>query len=327
VKKNKTTYKYLLEVKNLKKHFPIMESFFNGSTSEVNKAIDGISLNILYGETLGLVGETGSGKSTVGRVLMKLVKPTSGEILFKGKNLSKLSVKELRNIRKEMQMIFQDPYGSLNPKMTIQNILEEPFRIHQLPNIRSFKECALETLRRVGLPAEYGSRYPHEFSGGQRQRIGIARAIALNPDLIIADEPVSSLDLSVQAQILNLLQDLKESMGISYLFISHDMEIVEYFCDRVAVMYFGKIVEIIKSEELSKNPAHPYTKALLNAVPRLENNLSQLKGTGDIPNTVNPPKGCAFSGRCPIKEKICEDSNPPIKEIAPNHFAACHLLG
>ncbi len=325
-KLNKMNDKNLLEVKNLKKYFPAEEGSFNSSTSGNVKAIDGVSFNIKYGETVGLVGETGSGKSTVGRVVLKLIESTSGDILFKGRNLSELSSEELRSLRKEMQMVFQDPYGSLNPKMTVQKILEEPFRIHQLLDVRSFKERALETLSRVGLSPEYGSRYPHEFSGGQRQRIGIARAIALNPDLIVADEPVSALDVSIQAQIINLLQDLKESMGISYLFISHDMEIVEHFCDRVAVMYFGKIVEFAESEELYQKTSHPYTKALLSAVPNLEGKLPQAMVSGDIPNPANPPTGCAFSGRCPIKEKICEDSEPPLQEIAPGHFAACHLI-
>ncbi len=318
----------LLEVRNLKKYFSdIALNSFNGTKFSIVKAVDGVSFNIRRGETLGLVGETGSGKSTVGRVTLRLIEATSGEVLFKGKNLLQLPDEELRNIRKEMQMVFQDPYGSLNPKMTVQRILEEPFRIHQLLDVKSFKERALETLSKVGLSPEHGDRYPHEFSGGQRQRIGIARAIALNPDLIVADEPVSALDVSIQAQIINLLQDLKESMGISYLFISHDMEVVEHFCDRVAVMYFGKIVEIADSEELYQKPSHPYTKALLSAVPNLEGKLPQAMIGGDIPNPSNLPTGCAFSGRCPIREKVCDESDPPLTEIAPGHFAACHLIG
>ncbi len=318
----------LLEVRNLKKYFSdIALNSFNGTKFSVVKAVDGVSFNIRCGETLGLVGETGSGKSTVGRVVLRLIEATSGEVLFKGKNLFQLPDEELRNIRKEMQMVFQDPYGSLNPKMTVQKILEEPFRIHQLLSARSFKERALETLSRVGLSPEHGDRYPHEFSGGQRQRIGIARAIALSPDLIVADEPVSALDVSIQAQIINLLQDLKESMGISFLFISHDMEVVEHFCDRVAVMYFGKIVEIASSEDIYQRTSHPYTKALLNAVPNLEGKLPQATVGGEIPNPANLPQGCAFSGRCPIKEKVCDESDPPLKEVAPGHFTACHLVG
>jgi len=317
----------LLEVRNLKKYFSdIALNSFNGTKFSVVKAVDGVSFNIRHGESLGLVGETGSGKSTVGRVVLRLIEATSGEIFFKEKNLLKLSSEELRNIRKKMQMIFQDPYGSLNPKMTIQRILEEPFRIHQLLDARSFKERALETLSKVGLPPDCGDRYPHEFSGGQRQRIGIARAIALNPDLLIADEPVSALDVSIQAQIINLLQDLKESMGISYLFISHDMEVVEHFCDRVAVMYFGKIVELASSEDIYQRTSHPYTKALLNAVPNLEGKLPQAMVGGDIPNPANLPSGCCFSSRCPIKEKVCDESDPPLAEVAPGHFAACHLI-
>jgi oligopeptide/dipeptide ABC transporter ATP-binding protein len=318
----------LLEVRNLKKHFSdIALNSFNGTKFSVVKVVDGVSFNIRYGETLGLVGETGSGKSTVGRAVLRLIEPTSGEVLFKGKNLLELPSEELRNIRKEMQMVFQDPYGSLNPKMTVQRILEEPFRIHQLLDTRGFKDSALETLAKVGLSPEYGERYPHEFSGGQRQRIGIARAIALNPDLIIADEPVSALDVSIQAQIINLLQDLKESLGISYLFISHDMEVVEHFCDRVAVMYFGKIVELASSEDVYQRTSHPYTKALLSAVPNLEGRLPQAMVGGDIPNPANFSSGCSFSSRCPIKEKACDESDPPLKEVAPDHFAACHLIG
>jgi oligopeptide transport system ATP-binding protein len=320
--------KNLLEVRNLKKYFSdIALRSFSGTKFSVVKAVDGVSFNIRHGETLGLVGETGSGKSTVGRTVLRLVEATSGEVFFKGKKLLKLPAEELRNIRKEMQMVFQDPYGSLNPKMTIQRILEEPFRIHQLLDVRSFKDRALETLSKVGLPPEYGERYPHEFSGGQRQRIGIARAIALNPDLIIADEPVSALDVSIQAQIINLLQDLKESMGISYLFISHDMEVVEHFCDRVAVMYFGKIVELASSEDIYQRTSHPYTKALLSAVPNLKGKLPQAMVGGDVPSPANLPSGCAFSGRCPIKEKVCDESDPPLTEVAPGHFAACHLIG
>jgi len=318
----------LLEVRNLKKYFSdISVRSFRETKFAIVKAVDGVSFSIRHGETLGLVGETGSGKSTVGRTALRLIEATSGEVFFKGKNLLKLPSEELRNIRKEMQMVFQDPYGSLNPKMTVQRILEEPFRIHKLLGVKSFKERALEALSKVGLSPEHGNRYPHEFSGGQRQRVGIARAIALNPDLIIADEPVSALDVSIQAQIINLLQDLKESMGISYLFISHDMEVVEHFCDRVAVMYFGKIVEIASSEDIYHRTSHPYTKALLDAVPNLEGKLPQATVGGDVPNPSNLPSGCAFSGRCPIKEKVCDESDPPLSEIAPDHFAACHLIG
>ena len=316
----------LLEVRSLKKYFPVLANALQEKTTATVKAVDGVSFFIREGETFGLVGESGSGKSTVGRAVIGLLEATAGEVFFKGKNLYKLSAEELRATRKDMQMIFQDPYGSLNPKMSVQKILEEPFRIHRQLDTRLYKDRALEILNKVGLSSEFGSRYPHEFSGGQRQRIGIARAIALNPDFIVADEPVSALDVSIQAQIINLLQDLKESMGISFLFISHDMAIVEHFCDHVAVMYFGKIVELAKSEDIYHNPAHPYTKALLDAIPSIDGKGPRATIQGDIPNPADPPPGCSFSGRCPIKEKVCEESIPPLHEVAPGHLAACHLL-
>jgi len=319
-----TSYKPFLEVIDLKKYFSSNNSFLDKGTKFI-KAVDGISFTLKKGETLGVVGESGSGKSTAARTLLRLEIPTSGSVHFKQKNLADLSETEIRSLRKEMQMIFQDPFSSINPRRKIGEVLSEPFEIHDIKE--NICESVKELLNQVGLSPNHAYRYPHEMSGGQLQRVGIARAIALNPSLVVADEPVSALDVSVQAQVINLMEDLKEQLGISYLFISHDMGVVEYFCDRIAVMYLGKIVEMTSSEKIYKNPRHPYTEALLNAVPGLDFNKKnqKLKVAGDIPDPSNPPKGCSFHTRCPIKEKQCEEMEPVLKELETGHFVACLL--
>ena len=312
----------LLKVKNLIKHFQV--SVPNHGVQTVH-ALNGISFLLREGESLGLVGESGCGKSTAARAILRLVEPTSGEVFYRNHDLLALKKNELRSLRKEIQIIFQDPQASLNSRKSIKKILEEPFDIHGLTKSKEGK--VEELLEKVGLTTEQAEKYPHELSGGQLQRIGIARAIALNPSLIIADEPVSALDVSIRAQIINLLFDLKESMQISYLFISHDMTIVRHFCDRVAVMYLGKIVEIADSASLFSNPRHPYTEALLAAVPsiNLDKKKEDLKIKGDLPSSIDIPKGCVFYSRCPIKEKKCEQSVPQLNQINSSHQVACFL--
>ena len=314
----------LLEVKNLKKHFQV--STTNQATETVY-ALNGISFLIREGETLGLVGESGCGKSTAARTILRLVEPTSGEIFYRNQNLLALKQNNLRSLRREMQIIFQDPFASLNPRKQIGKILEEPFDIHGFTDPTEKKQRVISLLDRVGLSSDQSEKYPHEFSGGQLQRVGIARAIAMNPSLVIADEPVSALDVSIRAQIINLLLDLKDSMRISYLFISHDMTVVRHFCDRVAVMYLGKIVEIANSNSLYNNPRHPYTEALLAAIPSIDpgSKKQPLKIKGDLPSAMDMPKGCTFHTRCPIREKQCEESAPQLKEIHPGHHVACFL--
>lgn len=315
----KTEKQKLVQVKNLVKHFPVENS------DDVVRAVDGISFDILAGETLGLVGESGCGKSTVGRCLLRLHEPTSGEVNFEGKQLVGLPNREMQSLRREMQIIFQDPYASLNPRLNILSIISEPLKIHGIGNKTERKGRVADLLKKVGLDPNYMYRYPHEFSGGQRQRLGIARALALNPKLIIADEPVSALDVSVQAQVVNLLQDLQQEFGLTYLFISHGLAVVEHISNRVAVMYLGKIVEIADANELYEMPLHPYTKALLSAipVPDPKHKRERIILQGDVPTPINPPSGCRFRTRCPIAIPDCAKIEPELREITNGHTAAC----
>jgi oligopeptide transport system ATP-binding protein len=317
-KKQKIT-RVLLQVKNLVKYFPIENS------DDVVKAVDGVSFDVLKGETLGLVGESGCGKSTIGKCVLRLIEPTSGEIWFEDKNILSLDRKELRELRRQIQIIFQDPYSSLNPRLSVYSIVSEPLKIHRIGNEKERKEIVADLLKKVGLDPGYMWRYPHEFSGGQRQRIGIARALVLRPKLIICDEPVSALDVSVQAQVINLLQDLQEEFGLTYLFISHGLAVVRHISNRVAVMYLGKIVEVAPAAELYGNPLHPYTKALLSAIPvpipKIERKRIILQG--DVPTPINPPSGCRFRTRCPIATEECGVITPDLKEVEKNHFVAC----
>jgi oligopeptide/dipeptide ABC transporter ATP-binding protein len=309
----------ILGVRNLVKHFPVDNS------DDVVQAVDNVSFDIIAGETLGLVGESGCGKSTVGRCLLRLHEPTSGEVRFEGRNIVGLPNKEMQALRREMQIIFQDPYASLNPRLSIRSIISEPLKIHKIGTKVEQNAKVEDLLAKVGLDPKYADRYPHEFSGGQRQRIGIARALALNPKLIICDEPVSALDVSVQAQVVNLLQELQDEFGLTYLFISHGLAVVEHISDRVAVMYLGKIVEICDAAELYELPLHPYTKALLSAIPipdpKMKRERIVLKG--DVPTPINPPSGCRFRTRCPIALDECAAVDPELREIRPGHFAAC----
>jgi len=317
----------LLKANNLKKHFPLRAGLFSRSVGAV-RAVDGVSFEIHPNETFGLVGESGCGKSTLGRVLLRLIEPTEGEVYFADKNLCLLKSEELRKMRKQMQIIFQDPYSSLNPRMTIGNIIGEAFTIHKLAQGREKKDRVLALLEEVGVHSEAYNRYPHEFSGGQRQRIGIARALACQPKFIVCDEPVSALDVSIQAQILNLFLELQEKYKISYLFITHDLRVVKQIADRVAVMYLGKIVELAKAPDLYRNPLHPYTKILLNSVPLPDPKLKKKRTiiTGDVPSPINPPPGCQFHPRCQYARGLCQEKEPGLKEYEPGHFASCHFI-
>ncbi len=317
----------ILEVKNLKKYFPIKQGVFSKVVNHV-KAVDNISFNIKEGETLGLVGESGCGKTTVSRVILRLLEPTAGSVHFDGEDVFSLKGERLKHLRKEMQVIFQDPYSSLNPRLSIGNIISEGIGAHKIAKGRQKRELVEDLLEKVGLSASYFNRYPHEFSGGQRQRIAIARALSLNPRLIICDEPVSALDVSIQAQILNLLAKLKKDFNLSYLFITHDLSVVEHVSDRVATMYLGEIAEIASVEEFYSNPLHPYTIALLSANPSPDpkKRMKPIILKGDVPSPLNPPTGCRFHTRCPVAEKRCQTEWPEPKELANGHMVRCHLV-
>ncbi len=321
----------LVRVEGLKKYFPITRGIvFQRHIGDV-KAVDGISFEIFRGETLGLVGESGCGKSTTGRTILQLYRPTAGQVFFDGVNLVQLKGNALRRMRRRMQMIFQDPYASLNPRMTVGNIIAEPLEVHGVARGKEKRERVQELLQLVGLNPYFINRYPHEFSGGQRQRIGIARALALQPDFIVCDEPISALDVSIQAQVVNLLEELQERFGLTYLFIAHDLSMVRHISDRVAVMYLGKIVELTDRDSLYTNPLHPYTQALLSAVPIpdpvIEEKRERIILEGDVPSPANPPRGCNFSTRCPVAMEVCFEVEPELKEVASGHRVACHLAG
>ena len=319
----------LVQVRDLKKYFPIFEGLFSRHTGDV-KAVDGVSFTIDAGETLGLVGESGSGKTTIGRMLLHLLKPSSGSITYDGKEITTMRADDVRRLRSDIQIIFQDPYASLNPRMTVSEILREPLKIHGIASGKAAQERVQELLRLVGLRPYSANRYPHEFSGGQRQRIGVARALAVNPKFIVCDEPVSALDVSIQAQVINLLEDLQSQLGLTYLFIAHDLSVVRHISTRVAVMYVGKIVELADRDKLYQNPLHPYTQALLSAIP-IPDPAAEVRGkrivlTGDIPSPVSPPSGCRFHTRCPVAFERCKVEDPAFKDYGNGHFTACHWV-
>jgi oligopeptide/dipeptide ABC transporter ATP-binding protein len=320
----------LLQVRDLKKYFPIQRGLWRKTIGQV-KAVDGVSFDLRAGETLGLVGESGCGKTTTGRLILRALQPTEGEVRLRHDqqmvDLTHLSRRQLKPYRKDMQVIFQDPFSSLSPRMTVYEIVSEPLEIHRLGNADDRRARVRELLERVGLRVEHMSRYPHAFSGGQRQRIGIARALALEPRLIVADEPVSALDVSIQAQVINLLKDLQANSGISFLFVAHDLSVVEHISDRVAVMYLGRIVELANAEVLYRDPRHPYTEALLSAIPAShpKQKRERIVLAGDVPNPANPPSGCHFHPRCRYARDICRTEAPPLRQVDPGHVAACHF--
>jgi oligopeptide transport system ATP-binding protein len=323
----------LLSVKNLVKHFPIKGGLLSRTVDKVH-AVDGVSFDLAKGETLGVVGESGCGKSTMGRCILRLIEPTSGSVTFEGQDVTQASKDALRALARDMQIIFQDPYASLNPRMTVGAIIGEALTIHKLaPTPQAYTTRIVELLEIVGLSGDHMRRYPHEFSGGQRQRIGIARALAVNPKLIICDEAVSALDVSIQAQVINLLEDLQNKLGLTYVFIAHDLSVVEHISDRVAVMYLGRIVELASSKQLYTNPLHPYTEALLSAVPipdpllKKERMAKRIMLQGDVPSPIKPPSGCHFHTRCPIAQPQCKVDRPQLKQSADGHWVACHLRG
>jgi len=316
----------LLSVRDLKKYFPIKKGLFSKVVGHV-KAVDGVSFELKRGEVLGLVGESGCGKTTTGRVILRLIEATSGEVRFEDQDVLRLGKRDLRALRRQMQIVFQDPYSSLNPRLTVGSMIEEALTIHKLARGKAAKDRVAELLTLVGLSPAHARRYPHEFSGGQRQRIGVARALAVDPKLIIADEPVSALDVSIQAQILNLLADLKQRLGLTYVFIAHDLAVVEHISDRVAVMYLGRIVELAPARALYAEPRHPYTKALLSAIPVPEpaHKKDRIVLTGDVPSPARPPSGCPFHPRCFMAQERCKTDVPALREIRPGHFSACHF--
>jgi oligopeptide transport system ATP-binding protein len=315
----------LISISELKVHFPLRKSFFG--RGQIVKAVDGVSLDIFAGETLGLVGESGCGKSTLGRAILRLVEPTSGQVLFRDQDLARLSSSAMRAQRRHLQIVFQDPYASLNPRMTVSQIISEPISTFQLARGTERRQRVQQLMEQVGLNPRFAKRYPHEFSGGQRQRIGIARALAVNPDFIVADEPISALDVSIQSQIMNLLDRLRREKNLTYLFISHDLRAVQHVADRVAVMYLGKIVELAPAKSIYSLPLMPYTKALISAVPvpdpRIEATRRRIVLEGDVPSPINPPRGCRFRTRCPYAVEACRDIEPQLVQIKPNHLAAC----
>ncbi|MGN6673532.1 MAG: ABC transporter ATP-binding protein [Thermomicrobiales bacterium] len=319
----------LLDVQNLVMHFPLTKGIIIQRKVGAVQAVDGVSFSVKRGETLGLVGESGCGKSTTGRAILQLYKPTSGQVMFHGRDLTTLDGGDMRKMRRYLQMIFQDPYASINPRMTVGNIIAEPMHIHNLVAKNERNDRVQELLETVGLNPYFANRYPHEFSGGQRQRIGVARALAANPEFIVADEPVSALDVSIQAQIVNLLEDLQQQFGLTYLFIAHDLSVIRHISDRVAVMYLGKMVELADRDELYDNPLHPYTKALLSAVPIpdpvIEKKRERIILTGDVPSPINPPSGCHFHTRCPYVMDVCKVDEPAFAEQGSGHYVACHL--
>ncbi len=324
-----TTGGELLRVQNLKMYFPITQGIILQRQVGWVRAVDDVSFGVKKGETLGLVGESGCGKSTTGRAILQLYKPTAGSVNFEGKELTQISGGDLRRMRREMQMIFQDPYASLNPRMTVGSIIGEPLEIHNLARGKEKQERVQELLRVVGLNPYFANRYPHEFSGGQRQRIGIARALAVQPSFIVCDEPISALDVSIQAQVINLLEELQGQFNLTYLFIAHDLSVVRHISDRVAVMYVGKIVEVADRNALYEKPLHPYTKALLSAVPvpdpAVERKRQRIILTGDVPSPVNPPTGCRFHPRCPFAQELCREKEPELLEVESGHQVACHF--